>query len=352
MSRTVVSIGNFDGVHLGHAELIERARSLADRGPGDTPSSERGRVVALAFDPHPRSVLRPGTEPERLTTFAQRAALLEAAGADEVRRLPPDRDLLGMTPEAFLGHVRDAFGPTAIVEGADFHFGKGRSGHIAELRAIGARMGFTVEVVDPVEVVLGDDSIVTASSSITRWLLAQGRVRDAAAVLGRPYEMTGEVVRGDRRGRGLGFPTANVRTEQTPPEAGIFACVAVLPDGTEHPAAVHVGERPTIADGAHRVEAHLLGLPTSYGFHGEAGAVTTGWSPIGALPEYGWRIGLRFVSRLRDPIGFGSLDGLRDQLARDCARAAERLEPALVGSVGPDERVLDESALAENRETR
>jgi riboflavin kinase/FMN adenylyltransferase len=320
---TVVTIGNFDGVHRGHATLIERARGLA--GP-------RGRVVALAFDPHPASVLRPGSEPERLTTFAQRGAGLRAAGADEVRRLEPDADLLGMSPEVFLAHVRDAFAPVAMVEGADFHFGKGRSGHVDELRAIGARMGFAVEVVDPVEVVLGDDSIVTASSSITRWLLAHGRVRDAAAVLGRPHEVTGEIVQGDKRGRTLGFPTANVRPEQAAPDGGVYACVAALPDGSEHPAAVHVGARPTFGT-EHRVEAHLLGLPTSY-----RGAEGTGWSPIGGLPENGWRIALRFVSRLRDPIAFGSLGSLRDQLARDCESAGERLGSVCSAAAGESGR--------------
>lgn len=310
MTATVVTIGNFDGVHRGHATLIERARALA--GPA-------GRVVALSFDPHPKSVLAPGTEPERLTTFSQRIARLREAGADEVLRLEPDRALLGMSPEDFLEYVRASFSPIAMVEGADFHFGRGRSGHVEELRAIGARMGFAVEVVDPVEVVLHDDSIVTASSSIARWLLARGRVRDAAVVLGRPHEVTGEVVRGDQRGRGLGFPTANVRTEQVAPGAGVYACIAELPDGRTLPAAVHVGERPTIGDGLHRVEAHLLGLPTSYDTTGD------GWSPIDGLDENGWRLRLRFVSRLRDPIGFGSLDGLRAQLARDCDLAAARL---------------------------
>ena len=169
MPRTVVTIGNFDGVHKGHATLIERAKRIA--GPDD-------RVVALAFDPHPRSVLKPGTEPERLTTFSQRSELLKAEGAHEVRRLEPDRELLSMTPDVFLGYVRDSFEPVALVEGADFHFGRGRSGHVDELRTIGARLGFDVEVVDPVEVALTDDSIVTASSSIARWLIAEGRVRD------------------------------------------------------------------------------------------------------------------------------------------------------------------------------
>jgi riboflavin kinase/FMN adenylyltransferase len=133
--------------------------------------------------------------------------------------------------------------------------------------------------------VLGDDSIVTASSSITRWLLAHGRVRDAAAVLGRPHEVTGEIVRGDRRGRTLGFPTANVRPSRPRPTAGSTRAWRCCPTGREHPAAVHVGERPTFGD-EHRVEAHLLGLPTSL----PTARRERAGRPIGGLPENGWRI--------------------------------------------------------------
>lgn len=312
MPRKVVTIGNFDGVHLGHATLIERARLHA--GPG-------GRVVALAFDPHPMAVLRPGQEPDRLTTFEQRTGLLRTAGADEVMRLEPDRQLLSMSPATFLRYVQDSFDPAWLVEGADFHFGKGRSGHVAELRTIGARLGFGVEVVDPVEVALADQSVVRASSSIVRWLLSHGRVADAAAVLGRPYALTGPVVGGDRRGRTIGFPTANLEPEQIPPGPGVYACWADLPGGRALPAAVHVGERPSVGDGEHRVEAHVLGLPTSSGSPG----LVQDWTPINGLDETGWRLGLRFILRIRDPIAFASNERLAEQLARDCARVADRL---------------------------
>ncbi|USN99721.1 MAG: adenylyltransferase/cytidyltransferase family protein [Phycisphaeraceae bacterium] len=352
MPGTVVTIGNFDGVHRGHVTLIERARAHAG-----VPHAG-GRVVALAFDPHPASVLRPGTEPARLTTFEQRAALLAEAGADEVRRLEPDRALLSMSPETFLAHVRDSFRPTWLVEGADFHFGKGRSGHVAELRAIGERLGYGVDVVEPVDAVLGDHSIVTASSSIARWLLAHGRVADAGAVLGRPYEVTGPVVAGDRRGRAIGFPTVNINAEQITPGPGVYACEAALPDGRTLPAAAHVGERPSVGDGEHRVEAHILGLPTSFDASEGAPSASDGpnhtdhtnaqahpahrsrsgllseWSPIDGLSETGWRCGLRFIRRLRDPIPFSSIDRLVDQLARDCARVGEVFE-----SAGKEERV-------------
>lgn len=308
MSPTVVTIGNFDGVHRGHATLIERARAHAGAD---------GRVVALAFDPHPSRVLRPGSEPERLTTFERRSALLRAAGVDEVRRLEPDRALLSLSPEAFLRFVVDAFRPGWLVEGADFHFGRGRSGHAGELREIGRQLGFGVEIVEPVEVMLSDHSIVTASSSLIRWLLGHGRVDDTARVLGRAHEVSGPVIPGDRRGRGLGFPTVNLDCGQCIPESGVYAGRATLPDGRVLPSAVHVGERPTIGDGRHRVEAHLLGLPTSLG----KGA----WSPIEGLPESGWVCRLSFEHRLRDAIRFGSIEQLAAQLSRDCARADELL---------------------------
>lgn len=308
MSPTVVTIGNFDGVHRGHATLLGRARALAGEG---------ARVAALAFDPHPSRVLRPGSEPERLTTFEQRSALLREAGADEVRRLEPDRALLSLSPGAFLRYVVEEFEPGWLVEGSDFHFGRGRSGHAGELREIGRALGFAVEIVEPVEVVLSDHSIVTASSSLVRWLLRRGRVPDAAAVLGRAHEIVGRVVRGDRRGRTIGFPTANLETGQCVPGAGVYAGRATLPDGRVLPAAVHVGERPTIGDGIRRVEAHLLGLPTSAG--------RRAWAPIEGLPESGWVCRLSFEHRLRDSARFGSLERLAAQLSRDCARAGELL---------------------------
>lgn len=357
MGETAVTIGNFDGVHAGHGALVARSRALVGAS---------GRVVVLAFDPHPSSVLRPGTEPPRLTTFARRTELLRGLGADEVRRLEPDRGLLSLSPEAFMRHVVDSFSPAVLVEGADFHFGKGRAGHVAELREIGARMGFGVEVVEPVEVELCDQSLVTASSSLARWLLAGGRVADAGRVLGRAYELSGDVVSGDRRGRGIGFPTANIEPAETPPAAGVYACTAELPDGRELPAAVHIGERPTIGDGKPRVEAHVLGLATSHGANGpgagteerapsasegmgvgrdpnehehsarrsRSGLVesdASAWAPIDGLDETGWSIRLRFLHWLREPVRFGSLEALAGQLGRDCRRALELVDTAAAG---------------------
>lgn len=262
----------------------------------------------MAFDPPPRAVLAPGSEPPRLTTFEQRADLLLEAGADEVMRLEPTPELLGLTPERFVDEVLLPLGPVAVVEGPDFRFGAKRAGDVATLAELGQSRGFATHVVEPVEVSLNDQTVVTASSSRVRWLLEQGRVADAGRVLGRAYELVGEVVRGDQRGRTIGFPTANVRSEQMPPDEGVYACVATLEDGRAIPCAVNVGERPTFDGTERRVEAHLIEYQRN---HDE--------------PEYGWPLRIAFVSRLRDQVRFGGIEQLTAQLSRDVQRANECL---------------------------
>lgn len=301
--KSVITIGTFDGVHVGHAALVRRARAAAGEGV---------RVVAMSFDPHPAAVLRPGAEPARLTTFERRAELLRSAGADEVVRLEPTKELLGLSPEAFFSEVVAPYGPVAVVEGEDFRFGRGRAGGIETLRALGRGMGFDVHVVGPVEVALSDHTVARASSSMTRWLIEHGRVRDAAAVLGRPYEVSGTVERGDRRGRTIGYPTANVRTECLAPGDGVYAGVAHLEDGRRFAAAISVGTKPTFGEHARAVEAFLL---RSDG--GEA------WAPLPGLAEYGWGVRLAFLGWVREQVKFGSLEALLAQMARDGERVRE-----------------------------
>jgi riboflavin kinase / FMN adenylyltransferase len=308
---TILSIGTFDGVHRGHQRLIARARKLAD---GVSAGGRAGSVTVLAFDPHPSAVLQPGLEPARLTTFAQRAGLLRAAGADHIVHLDPSPELLALSAEEFIASVIRDYAPAAIVEGADFHFGRGRRGNLQTLVDLGREHGFRCEVVPALEIALTDCTPVTASSSITRWLIGHGRVRDAAAVLGRPHSVAGVVVRGDQRGRVLGFRTANVETPCMVPGEGIYAGIAHLEDGRRIGAAVHVGPRPTFDEPAYRVEAHLLGVECD-----ENGA-------IAGMPEYGWSMELSFVARLRDQMRFDSVPALVDQMARDCERAWEVLK--------------------------
>jgi riboflavin kinase/FMN adenylyltransferase len=350
--RTVVTIGNFDGVHVGHRELVRAAVRLArehERREGLKEGATR--VVAMAFDPHPASVLRPGAEPERLTAWGMRRRLLRHCGADEVVRLEPTADLLGLTAEEFVGRLAQQWRPVAVVEGADFRFGKGRAGDVGLLRRLGRERAegerFAVHVVEPVEVALGDQSIVRVSSTIARWLVGHGRMGDAARVLGRAYAVEGEVVRGDRRGRTLGFPTANVAAGSMLPADGVYAGVArvIAADGVEagvavdrpspQPsprsseqergegagraflAAVSVGTKPQFRPGetGRTLEAHLLDVERD----GEA---------IATLPEYGWRVEIEFVAWLRDQQRFDGVDALVAQIGRDCERVREVIERA------------------------
>jgi riboflavin kinase / FMN adenylyltransferase len=299
---SVVTIGGFDGVHRGHAALLAHARDIAARAGA--------RVVALTFDPHPATVLRPDEAPPRLTTFEQRTDLLRGAGADEVVRLEPARALLGQSPEEFVRCLVEQFRPIAIVEGGDFRFGKGRAGDVNVLAELGRRYGFSVGLVDPVEAVLINCTVVRVSSSVTRWLIANGRVRDAAILLGRDYELPGEVVRGDRRGRTIGYPTANVRTPCLLPGDGVYAGTAVLDDGRQFTAAISIGAKPTFAGTERALEAFLIDVPR----YGDA---------IRDLPEYGWKITLRISHWLRDQARYGSVHALLEQMDRDCARARE-----------------------------
>lgn len=302
-----MTIGVFDGAHLGHAALIRAGRRAV--GPG-------GRVVAMCFSPHPASALNPGNAPEPLTTFAQRGRMLRSLGADAVVRLDPASGVLGLSAEAFIADVVRDHSPTAIVEGPDFRFGRGRSSGVEALREMGGRMGFETIIVEPREAILGDMTATTASSTLVRWLLRHGRVCDAASALGRPYEMEGVCVRGARRGREIGMPTINLSHETLAPADGVYAGVVALPSGERLNAAISVGTNPTF-DGVRRsVEAHAIGW-------------TPGSGPGSPEQEYGWPVAFEFHRWLRDQARFGSVGALMSQMRRDVARTLDLAgEPA------------------------
>ncbi|HVZ94365.1 MAG TPA: bifunctional riboflavin kinase/FMN adenylyltransferase [Phycisphaerales bacterium] len=314
-SPTAIVIGNFDGVHIGHAELIRRARALAAQRSGSATS----RVIAMVFFPHPMTVINPSAAPPMLMAVERREELLLSLGADEVVRLEPSKELLSQSPDEFLKDVFERFDPCAIVEGQDFRFGRARSGDVRLLRSVCSSRGAHAEVVEPVTVALSDQSIVIASSSMTRWLVENGRVDDAARILGRPHELTGTVVRGDRRGRELGFPTANLQTQCLPPRDGVYGGRAVLPDGSRLLAAIHVGARATFDDPIRTIEAHLLDWP--------------GTAAVGGI-EYGWPLRLELVSFVRDQARFHSVDDLVRQIERDVERVR-----SLDRSFGPVQEV-------------
>ena len=319
MTESVLTIGTFDGVHLGHAALIAKARAIGDS------RSPRARVVAAAFFPHPMSRLNPAAEPAMLSEWARREELLRQLGADEVERLEPTDELLALTPAQFVERMADRWNPIAFVEGRDFHFGKGRAGTpdvLRQLGAIGPRP-FDVHIVEPVEVALCDQTIVTCSSSITRWLVANGRVADAARVLGRSYELTAMVVKGNQMGRVLGFPTANLRTECLIPADAVYAGSAHLPDGRALAAAIHVGTRSTFNDMTRSVEAHILGWDGRF-----TNATNPPHPPTGPQHTYDWPVRLSFVAHLRDQARFESASHLVAQIERDILRTRSYVEHA------------------------
>jgi riboflavin kinase / FMN adenylyltransferase len=296
LGRTVVVIGNFDGVHLGHQHVLARAREIADEG-GHT-------VVAVTFDPHPMAVLRPEHAPVQLTTTETRAELLGAAGAHHVLAVPFDRDMAGWTPEEFAQRVIvDRLHAAIVVVGANFRFGSRASGDVATLRAIGERSGFSVDGL-PL-----DGGPMVWSSTYIRQCLAAGDVAGAAEALGRPYAVRGTVVRGDQRGRELGFPTANVPTDglTAAPADGVYAgWLRRLDTGEVYPAAISVGTNPTF-DGVRyrRVESYVLDRDD--------------------LDLYDVEVEVSFVERLRGMVAFESVEKLVAQMDDDVRRAREIL---------------------------
>jgi len=304
LPRSAVAVGNFDGVHLGHAAIARRLVATA-AGHGVP-------AVALTFDPHPASLVRPGRAPAPLTTPARRAELLLALGLDAVLVQPTDATFVALSAEDFFARIlRGQLGGVAFVEGQDFRFGAGRVGDVARLSQLAAAEGATVEVVTAVSV--GGD---TVSSSRLRGLLTAGDVAAAAALATAPYRLTGIVEPGARRGAGLGFPTANLGHVATlVPAAGVYAARArLVGDGAPaewFPAAVNIGTSPTFETTTPTIEAHLVG------YAGDC---------------YGRTLDVDFLGRLRETRRFASVEDLTSQLAADVARtvalAAGRPDPA------------------------
>lgn len=316
----IACIGNFDGVHVGHQAILAQARELGQHRGLET--------LALTFHPHPAGVLRPGSAPPVLMSLDQKIAALTAAGADRVEVLEPTQQVLAMPAEAFLDWLVQEHQACVVVEGRDFRFGKGRLGDVALLRAMGPRLGFDVQVVDPVEVVLDDLLLAAASSSLVRWLLSHGRVGEAARCLGCPYSLRGLVVAGRKRGRHLGVPTANLglTTSRAPqrdgpgptsarcmiPGDGVYGGAVTLADGRVYPAAVSVGTQPTFEGGTRTVEAHLIDFD-------------------GDLYDETIHVGFGCWVRAQQP--FPGVGALREQLLRDIRRVRRWHTRGLLGAV-------------------
>lgn len=287
----VLTVGNFDGVHLGHQRILRTARALAH--------VSSAAVIAMTFEPHPVELLRPEHAPRRLTLWDEKVPQLSAAGADAVVRLETDWPLLTLTAEEF---VRDILvkriHPSYIVEGPNFGFGRGRKGDVETLRLLSPKGGFQVHIVEPYQAHLpGDASPTVVSSTTARRLLSAGDVALAALCLGRPYAMVGTVIRGAGDGRTLGYPTINLDVgAQLVPAEGVYAGMAEV-EGRRLAAAASIGTRATMGGTALAVEAFLI--------------------DDGVGDCYGRLARLELVERIRDQRKFDSPFLLKEQIGRD-----------------------------------
>jgi len=294
---TAVSVGAYDGIHLGHRTVLSTLSGLAaDRGlaPG-----------VITFDQHPAAVLRPENAPLLLTDQAQRIELFDDIGIEYLYLLQFNTQRAATSDRDFVADVLvGRMNAKLIVVGSNFHFGKARSGSVDSLREFGDEMGFEVIGLD---LFAEDDALEPVSSTAIRRALAGGNIESANAMLGRAFEVRGEVVQGDQRGRTIGFPTANIkfRPDQAWPAQGVYAAWATLPDGRHLPAAVNIGLRPTFHEHAKQplLEAHLID------FDGDL---------------YGQVLKIQFVHFLRSERRFDGIDEISEQLKKDIenARAA------------------------------
>ncbi len=285
-TSTVLAIGNFDGVHLGHRALLARLTAKA---------RELGLAAAvMTFEPHPREIFTPEQAPARLTSLREKLGLLEDCGVERAYILHFSRKLAALTADQFIEHVLvQGLAVRHVIIGDDFRFGRGRVGDFVMLQQAGFDHGFGVEAMHTVDI---DGERV--SSSAVREALAEGDLEHAARLLGRPYRISGRVVHGDKTGRRIGFPTANIQLKRKrPPLTGIFAVKVSGLGGEPLPGAASLGVRPTLGRGLKPVlEVYLFDF---------------------AREIYGAHLTVHFLHKLRDEAKFDSLDALRDQIARD-----------------------------------
>lgn len=306
MRGAVLTVGNFDGVHLGHQRILRTAHALAQ--------VSSAKVLAMTFEPHPLAILRPDRAPPRLTPWSEKLRQLARGGADAVVCLKVDRGVLSLSAEDFVRQVLvRQIHPSYIVEGPDFGFGRDRQGDIDTLSALSPKGGFQVHVVEPYRLSLGEREHVIVSSTVIRECVSNGGIEDAAACLGRPYALLGRVVHGEAQGRKLGFPTINldVAPGQLVPGEGVYAGIAELyaadeggrqagivdgPPVVSSLAAISVGHRPTLGGSKLVVEAFLLDKRGDW---------------------YGDEVRLGLVARIRDQRKFDNQQALVEQISQD-----------------------------------
>ena len=288
-----LTIGNFDGVHLGHKALFKRVKEWAKKLDGES--------VVMTFNPHPLQVFRPQDAPAFITMHEQKLALIESCGIDAVIVVPFNREFAEISATDFVKKIIvEKIGAKAIIVGYDYRFGRNREGNIEFLKAMGEKEGFSIDVVSGVHT----DGVVVSSTMI-RHFIHDGFIKEAGDLLGRPYEILGEVVPGRARGgRLLGFPTANVRLSiQASPKPGVYA-VEVELEGKKYMGAANLGYNPTFGDVDLSLEVFILD------FDGDI---------------YGKQILVRFVERLRDEVKFSGIEELIAQIQKDVERTREIL---------------------------
>ncbi len=296
---SVVTVGEYDGVHRGHRTIISEMHRLA---------AERGCATAVVtFDRHPATVVRPESAPLLLCDLDHKLELLAETGVDYTLVVEFTPEQAEVPAESFARQVLvDCLQARAVVVGADFHFGKGRRGDVQMLGEVGEEYGYQVIGLPLVKQLTGEGEVISSTS--IRTALSDGDVEKAHRLLGRPFEVRGVVTPGDRRGRTIGFPTANIPTtiDLQVPSDGVYAAWYIRDDGAQYPAAVNIGKRPTFYEDADRslIEAHLIG------FRGDL---------------YGETAKVRFVRRLRGERKFDGVEALKEQLVKDVADAAKCL---------------------------
>ncbi len=293
-----IALGNFDGVHRGHRQVIADAARAA--------AALRTSLAVVSFEPHPRRWFQPGAEPFRLLTPDQLGRVLADLGVDRLHILTFDAALAALSDEAFARDVlAEGLGAQHVAAGFDYVFGAGRSGDPQRLRRYGERYGFGVSIAKPVTAVDGGK----CSSSAVRQALRDGDPRQAARLLGRPFAIEGVVVHGDQLGRTIGFPTANISLEgYVRPLFGIYAARTRLADGREIPGVGYIGRRPTVVDGVdERLEVHLFDFDEDL---------------------YGQTLEVELTDLVRGDRKFDSLDAMIAQMDLDAARARDLLMPA------------------------
>jgi len=304
----VLTIGNFDGVHLGHQEIINVARKLADQ--------RHSELVLMTFEPHPVAILYPEKAPGVLTPIVLKKHLLTQFGVDCLVVLESSYRILNLSPESFVDEfLLKSVQPDVVVEGEDFNFGYGRSGNVRILKELGQRFNFEIVIVEGKEIKLTDEQTARVSSTLIRHLLHKSKLTDAAQALGRYYRLSGQTTLGKGKGRKLGFPTANIDpANQIIPAEGVYAGFVEIADTEEQlcesknklPAAFSIGRAKTfISDHPLLVEAHILEQDT------------------GDL--YGKYLAMDFVKFIRHQQKFSSPQQLSTQIAKDCQKAKEIL---------------------------